>query len=606
MKFDNFFAELKRRNVYKVAVAYAVVAWLLIQAASIFFPAFDAPSWVMKIFIIVIIFGFPVALIFSWAFEITPEGIKLESEIEPNKSIKRRTGRKIVAITIALAVVAAGLFVYQMVGRDRWARRSNVETAESGRPPAAAGSLRIPNKSIAVLPFMNMSADKNDEYLSDGMTEELLNVLTKVKSLHVPGRSSSFAFKGRIDEDIFRKVGEQLHVNAVLEGSVRKAGDKLRITAQLINVADGFHLWSDTYDRDMKDILAVQSDVARRVVEALQVQLGVEEARALTKKPTENPEAHRLYLLGRYHFAKFTRAGWDNAIHYYEQALEVDPTFALAYCGLADTYGWAGGQTLPGREAWAKEMEFAQKALALDPNLAEAHLAMGTALFSVLDPRGSVKELDRAVELNPNLALAYDQYGWTFAEMGRHDESIAAEKKALELDPLNSLFNTDLAFFLYWARRYDDAIAQVRRTLELDPNTALAHHCAGWCMVLKGNLNEAKTEFQKAAALDDLPWYKADLGYAYGASGDRAKAEQVLRDLDDLAKKQYVSPALHASVYLGLDEKAKALDWIEKAYEDRDPMLWWTTDQLYDSVRDEPRFQAVVEKVDRIKADAAQ
>jgi TolB-like protein/Tfp pilus assembly protein PilF len=606
MKFDNFFAELKRRNVYKVAVAYAVVAWLLIQAASIFFPAFDAPSWVMKMFIIVIIFGFPVALIFSWAFEITPEGIKLESEIEPNKSIKRRTGRKIVAITIALAVVAAGLFVYQMVGRDRWAHRSNVETAESGPPPAAAGSLRIPNKSIAVLPFVNMSADKNDEYLSDGMTEELLNVLTKVKSLHVPGRSSSFAFKGRIDEDIFRKVGEQLHVNAVLEGSVRKAGDKLRITAQLINVADGFHLWSDTYDRDMKDILAVQSDVAKRVVEALQVQLGVEEARALTKKPTENPEAHRLYLLGRYHFAKFTRAGWDNAIHYYEQALQVDPTFALAYCGLADTYGWAGGQTLPGREAWAKEMEFAQKALALDPNLAEAHLAMGTALFSVLDPRGSVKELDRAVELNPNLALAYDQYGWTFAEMGRHDESIAAEKKALELDPLNSLFNTDLAFFFYWARRYDDAIAQVRRTLELDPNTALAHHCAGWCKVLKGNLNEAKTEFQKAAALDDLPWYKADLGYAYGASGDRAKAEQVLRDLDDLAKKQYVSPALHASVYLGLGEKAKALDWIEKAYEDRDPMLWWTTDQLYDSVRDEPRFQAVVEKVDRIKADAAQ
>ena len=200
-------------------------------------------------------------------------------------------------------------------------------------------------KSIAVLPFLNLSADKNDEYLSDGMTEELLNMLTRVKSLHVPGRSSSFAFKGKNEEDIFRKVGEQLHVNAVLEGSVRKAGDKLRITAQLINVADGFHLWSETYDRDMKDILAVQSDVARRVVEALQVQLGVEEARALTKKPTENPEAHRLYLLGRYHFAKFTRAGWTNAIHYFEQALQVDPNFALAYCGLADTYGWAGGQT---------------------------------------------------------------------------------------------------------------------------------------------------------------------------------------------------------------------------------------------------------------------
>ena len=193
-----------------------------------------------------------------------------------------------------------------------------------------AASSSIPEKSIAVLPFVNLSADKNDEYLSDGMTEELLNVLTKVKGLRVPGRSASFAFKGKTEDGIFRKVGEQLHVNAVLEGSVRKAGDKLRITAQLINVADGFHLWSETYDGDMKDILAMQSDVAQRVVKALQVQLGVDEARALTKKPTENAEAYRLYLLGRYHFAKFTRVGWTNAIQYFEQALQVDPNYALA------------------------------------------------------------------------------------------------------------------------------------------------------------------------------------------------------------------------------------------------------------------------------------
>jgi tetratricopeptide (TPR) repeat protein len=390
----------------------------------------------------------------------------------------------------------------------------------------------------------------------------------------------------------------------VLEGSVRKAGQKLRVTADLINVADGFHLWSDTYDGDMKDVLAMQSDVAQRVVQTLKVQLGVDEARALTKKPTENAEAYRLYLLGRYHFFKFTRAGWSDAIQYFEQALQIDPAYALAYCGLADTYGWAGGQTLPGREAWAKEMEFAQNALALDPNLAEAHLAMATALFCVLDPRGSLKELKRAVALNPKLALAYDQYGWTFGQMGRHDESIASEKKALELDSLNSLFNFDLGFFFYWARRYDEAIAQGRKTLELDPNIALAHHLLGWCMVWKGNLTEAKAEFQKAVTLDDLPWYKASLGYAYAVSDDRAKAEQVLRELDELARKQYVSPALRASLYLGLGEKAKALDWIEKAYEDRDPMLWWNTDQLYDSVRNEPRFQALMEKVNRIQAGA--
>src|SRR2546421_11905237 len=236
MKSSNLFAELKRRNVYKVAVAYAVVSWLLIQAASIFFPAFDVPPWVMKIFIIVIIFGFPVALIFSWAFEITPEGIKLESEIEPNKSIARRTGRKIVAMTIALAVVAAGLFVYQLVR----SKSTITPTASAARAEAATVA---PNKSIAVLPFVNMSADKNDEYLSDGMTEELINVLAKVPGLRVPGRTSCFAFKGKNEEDIFHKVGDQLHVGTVLEGSVRKAGDKLRVTAQLINVSDGYHLW---------------------------------------------------------------------------------------------------------------------------------------------------------------------------------------------------------------------------------------------------------------------------------------------------------------------------------------------------------------------------
>src|SRR3954462_140455 len=232
-------------------------------------------------------------------------------------------------------------------------------------------------KSVAVLPFVNMSADKSDEYLSDGMTEELINSLAKVPGLRVPGRTSCFAFKGKTETDIFRKVGDQLRVDTVLEGSVRKAGDKLRVTAQLINVSDGYHLWSKDYDGDVKDILNFQSNVAEKVEQALQVQLGTEAARALSKKPTENAEAYRLYLLGRYHFAKFTRAGWNNAIHYYEQSLQVDPNFALAYCGLADTYGWAGGQIMAGREAWAKEMELAEKALALDPNLAESHLAMG-------------------------------------------------------------------------------------------------------------------------------------------------------------------------------------------------------------------------------------
>ena len=576
----HFISELGRRNVYKVAVAYAVVGWLLVQVTTQVFPIFEIPNWALRLIVLAIIIGFPIALVIAWAFELTPEGIKHTEDVDlSNKRIsKNRTWIYVALIGAALSVT---LF---LIGRLSAPRSS----------PSPAG---VPEKSIAVLPFVNMSADKSDEYLSDGMTEELINVLTKVKGLRVPGRSACFAFKGKNEDDIFHKVGEQLHVNAVLEGSVRKAGEKLRITAQLVNVADGYHLWSEAYDRDMKDILAVQSDVAQRVVQALQLQLGGEEARALAKKPTENAEAYRLYLLGRYHFNKFTRAGWTNAIHYFEQALQVDPAYALAYCGLADTYGWAGGQIVAGREAWAKEKELALKALALDPNLADAHLSLGVALFSAFDFRGSENELKRAIQLNPNLALAYDQYGWTFMAKGDFDGAIANEKKALDLDPLNPLLNTDLGFFLHWARRYDEGIVQLRKTLELDPNNALAHQTLGWCLHWKGKTVDALAEFQKATALDDLPWYKGSLGYAYAAAGDRAKAEQVLRDLDELAKKQYVSPAARASVYLGLGEKGKALDWIEKAFEDMDPLFWWNTDQLYDSVRDEPRFKALLKKM---------
>src|SRR5438876_902327 len=338
-------------------------------------------------------------------------------------------------------------------------RQAKAETA-----PGAA-----PAKSVAVLPFVNMSADKNDEYLSDGMTEELINALAKVPGLRVPGRTSCFAFKGKTEADIFRKVGDQLHVNTVLEGSVRKAGKKLRVTAQLINVSDGYHLWSKDYDGEMNDILNFQSNVAERVVEALQVKLGGDETRVLAKKPTENPEAHRLYLLGRYEFGKYSEAGWTSSIRYYEQALKLDPNYALAYCGLADTYAYMGGVVMPSKEAVVKEKEFAQKALELDPELPEAHLSLACAFGGAFDWQNALIEFDRALELNPNLAWAYEIYAWFLGGLGRLDEAIAKDKKAIELDPLNSFFQAALAYFLYHARRYDDAIVQIKKTLELDP-----------------------------------------------------------------------------------------------------------------------------------------
>src|SRR3989449_6007991 len=409
----------------------------------------------------------------------------------------------------------------------------------SGAPRQSEAATAVPEKSIAVLPFVNMSADKHDEYLSDGMTEELINALAKVPGLRVPGRTSCFAFKDKTEADIFRKVGDQLHVNTVLEGSVRKAGEKLRVTAQLVNVADSYHLWSEDYDGDFKDILAFQSNVAKRVVEALQVKLGVEAARALAKKPTEDPEAHRLYLLGRYEFGKYSEAGWTSSIRYYEQALKLDPNYALAYCGIADTYAYMGGVVMPSKEAVVKEKEFAQKALELDPELPEAHLSLACALGGAFDWLNAQIEFDRAIELNPNLALAYEIYAWFLGGLGRLDEAIAKDKKAIELDPLNSFFQSALAYFLYHARRYDDAIVQIKKTLELDPASTLGRHFLGCCLLWKGDTAGAIAEFQRSKIVVTGAWYQGLLGYAYANSGDRPKARQKLRELEEMGKRQY-------------------------------------------------------------------
>jgi serine/threonine-protein kinase len=477
------------------------------------------------------------------------------------------------------------------------AERKKAE-AEKKAIEASPAGLIGPEKSIAVLPFVNMSADKNDEYLSDGMTEELINVLAKVPGLRVPGRTSSFAFKGKNEEDIFRKVGDQLHVGTVLEGSVRKAGDKLRVTAQLINVSDGYHLWSKDYDGDIKDILNFQSNVAEQVVKALQIRLGVDETRALTKKPTENPEAHRLYLLGRYEFGKYTQAGWNNAIRYYEQALKLDPNYALAYCDLADNYAYMGSVVMPEKDAIAKEREFAQKALELDPELAEAHMSLGIVFAGTYDWRNGLKEFDRALELNPNLAFAYELQAWTVNGLGRFDEAIAKIKKAVELDPLNPFFQWSLSFYLYWAGQYDDAIAQARKTLEMDPNSAIIHVLLGLSLLKQDDTAGAIAELQKSKGPNPGAWYQGFLGYAYATSGDRAKAEQSLQELEELAKRQYVSPTAFATIYLGLGQEDKCLDWLEKAYEQQDSACWYLKiDQNYDDIRDEPRFQALLKKI---------
>jgi serine/threonine-protein kinase len=579
MKSGNFFAELKRRNVYKVAVAYAVVSWLLLQAASILFPAFDAPPWVMKIFIIVIIFGFPVALIVSWAFELTPEGIKLESEIEPNKSIARRTGRKIVALTIALAVVAAGLFVYQLV-------RSKSDTP---RPSEAATA--APSKSIAVLPFENLSGEKQNEYFAEGVQDEILTRLAKVADLKVISRTSTQRFKSAPAD--LREIAKQLGVANILEGSVQKANEQVRVNVQLIN--------AESYDRKLIDIFAVESDVAQRIASSLEAKLSGSEARALNARPTENTDAYQFYLKGRFFWNKRTGDDLKTAADLFQRAIDADPSYAGAYAALAATdllipvFG-AG----PAKEFLAKATATARRAIELDETSAEAHSVLAMVLLFDLKFVDSEAEYKRAIQLNPNYATAHQWYGNSFlTTLGRFDEAIREGERSVQLDPLSLVINTDLGSTLVLARRYDEAIAQLHRTLALDPNFAYAHWNLGVPLYLKGDLTGAIAEFEKAASLDDDPFVEGLLGRVYAETGQRDKAEAILQKLKKRGQHQYVRTYAYVFVYIGLGDKAKAIECLEKAYDlsETPDMGWIKIDPLLDPLRDEPRFREIVAKM---------
>src|SRR5213593_638157 len=357
----NLFSELKPRNVYKVAVAYAIVGWLLVQVATQVFPFLEIPNWVVRLVIALIVIGFPIALVIAWAFETTPEGIKRIQDVD--LTVQRGSKKHVwIYVVVIAAAISVALF---SLGRYT-----------AGNKAAVAAPNESQAKSIAVLPFVNMSADKNDEYLSDGVSEELITALSKITGLQVKARTSSFAFKGK-NADI-EKIGELLHVSHLLEGSVARAGNKLRITAQLIQASDGNHLWSDTYDREMQDIFAVRSEVAQQVAATLKIRLLGEEKKRLDQKPTENIEAYNLYRQGRYYADKFSQDGFKKAIGFYQQAIEKDPRFALAYAGMADTYVLAADFYIPPREAFSKAKEAALKAIEVAETLAEAHASLGS------------------------------------------------------------------------------------------------------------------------------------------------------------------------------------------------------------------------------------
>lgn len=451
--------------------------------------------------------------------------------------------------------------------------------------------------SIAVLPFVNMSADPENEYFSDGLAEDLINALTKITALHVVARTSSFAFKG--EKADIREIGQKLNVHNLLEGSVRKVGNRVRITAQLIKVKDGYHLWSDRYDRNMEDVFAIQDEITEKIMDKLLAILDVEEKLPEEHRPV-NFEAYDLYLKGRYCLSKFDL---DKALAYYEQAIEKDPDYALAYASIAEVYTLlsTGFDILANKDTMPKAREAAQKALNLDPNLAEAYVSLGLVAVSYdWDRKATKKYFQKALELNPNSVAAYQwfEFYWTYM-MADLDTATVQLERALELDPLNFLIKIRLGFMDIFKGDHESAINKFEALLEFEPNYGLLYLSFATAYALKGDYDKAIAYGEKMLEIGPRAVAMVgNMGFFWAKAGKKARAYELLAELEERSKKGYVSSFWMATIYLGLGESDKAFEWFEKAYEERDGcMLYFTIPFTFDPIRSDPRYKNLLLKM---------
>jgi serine/threonine-protein kinase len=452
--------------------------------------------------------------------------------------------------------------------------------------------------SIAVLPFANAAQDPNAEYLSDGITESLINRLSQLSGLKVMSSGSIFRYKGK--EQDAQKVGNELNVRVVLTGSIKQIGDQLVINVRLDDVQDSHRIWGEQYVRKFADVLGVQSDIAQEVSTNLRVKLTGADERQLAKRYTDNVEAYQLYLKGQYEWNKHTQEDLQKSIEYYNQALEKDPNYALAYYGLSGCYGVLGNNYLLPNEAFPKAKAYAAKALAIDETLAEAHVAMGAVrLFYDWDWTEAEKELKRAQTLDPNNVTAHQLYGDWLEIMGRFDETKAERKRALELDPLSLAQNMVTGATFYFAGQYTEAIEQLEKTINLEPHLYPAYYLLGPAYEQKKMYREAIETYQKGMTQAERhPQLIAALGHAYALTGERDKARKTLDELREMSKRRYISPYLFAVVYVGLGDKDQAFAWLDKAYQDRAALLiWLRVERLFDPLRDDQRFQDLLRRV---------
>ncbi|HEX8844485.1 MAG TPA: tetratricopeptide repeat protein [Pyrinomonadaceae bacterium] len=494
-----------------------------------------------------------------------------------------------VAVSLLAGAALVGLVVALLLLMGKVEKR---ETSEGVKP--------APFKSIAVLPFKQLGGEAGDEYFGLGMADVLITRLSNIRQIIVRPTSAVLKYSGQAHDPV--AAGRELSVDSVLEGSVHRAGEQIRVTVRLVSVRDGAPLWAEKFDAKFTDIFKVQDSISEQVARALMLKLSSEEQVRLMRRYTENTEAYQAYLKGRYFWNKRTEEGFQKGIEYFQQAIDLDSNYALAHAGLADSYTLLVVYgVLPPRGAMTKARTAALRALEIDDKLAEAHtsLAHVKKWYEWDFFAGPETEYKRAIELNPNYATAYHWYGLHLAGMGRFDEAVAEMRRSLEIDPLSLISNANLGWILYVARQYDEAIEQLQKTLEMDPNFARARVYLGRVYLQKGMYAEAIRELQKAMTLlEGNNFVLAALGHAYGASGRRDEAQRVLDQLRERSKREYISAYDIARIYTGLGDKEQALRWLERAYEDKAAQLiWLKVDPQLDSLRSDLRFTDLLRRM---------
>lgn len=577
MNLKKFFVELQRRNVYKVAVAYGVVSWLLIQVTTQLFPVFEIPNWASRMVVFLLLLGFPVALILAWAYDLTPEGLQRADQIDPGKPIVHRgeTALNFVIIGVVLAVI--GIIAFQHY--------------RPTKAPAVGGGAE---KSIAILPFLDLSPMKDQEYFSDGITEQIINSVAHFHGLFVVARTTAFSFKNK-NIDI-REIGRQLGVSHMLEGSVSHGPGKVRVVAQLIDVANGYHLWSETYDSTEKDLLSLQSDVATKVANALQIKLHLAETTQLAKPMTQDPEAYDLYLRGRYLLNKRTADSIRKGRALFEQAIAKDPQFAMGHAGIADSYILLGkiGE-LTGDEAATRAWPEVSTALTLDENLAEGYVSRATILTDFeWNWAGAEPDYRKAIELNPNSANAHHWYARHLAEIDRSDEALAEIEAAEKLDPLSPFIRTSKGKILLAAHRYAEAIDQCRRALDLEGDFAQAYSVLAQAYVHNRQFPEgieAATKYVEHS--NGSGWAKLELAYAHAVAGNKAESDRIVNEVT--SQPGPYSPYDMATICAASRDSNGAFPWLQKAIEQRSvDVIWIRVDPRLDNIRSESGFAEIL------------